>query len=850
MSYTPPLEAEVTAFKTTTPLASGATFTSSAVDVNGYSQVQTEVLASNDGKIDISFCADSGCTDVVRSLSIPYVASNGYQFFAAPAFGNFIEYKFTNNGTVTQTDFYYTTKILTTAISPQLLTTGAFIAPSMVTSLGRNIQVGQDVNGTFVNAPNGGIDDDNSTSTPLSGTGVFNGAFVNTDGYVSTSIFVKSDQDSATKGVQIIHSSDGVTDERVISFSYISADNPQGIVYLIPASTKYFRMKYINGAVAQTGFTASIKFETSPQMLPTLPVNIPISDNTLANTVKAISVGQQPDSTYNNSPHDGLGFSTFDVLVSGATYSSGILDMSSYTQVQTDVTSDGSGTIDIEFIRDAAGTDVVRELSIPYVGGSGFKMFSAPAFTPYVRYNFTSTTTGMTDFYFDTKFTTKSISGQILGMNDFIAGGMVANLGRNVLVGKNDAGNFNNVTTDNQNNLKVDTSNNRVTYDEFPVSEFTAISQLHFPYNINTDLTNVFLLGSGTVTQADNMAIVATSPSGSATESAALESEKTITFRAGEGAVGRFSCLFTDFSPNGATSVQGIGLGDANDGFGYTMVGTSSELNVTYRTSGTSTSFPQSQWNEDVMDGTSSSSNPSGMLLDVTKGNVYQVSYGSGFGCVYFSIESQSTGQMVLVHTLHLSNIRTTPAAYNPTFALRAEVFKDGTADANDYVMKVADMSSFSQGNNKITGAINAFENSKNIGSTNTCLFNLQNKSTVFGGATGNNKVSAILQSISLINDSNGAGTFSIYENATIGGTPSYTDIDANTSVISQDTAGTTVTGGKLLWVGGVGKDNGDSATLFDLGIAMRPGSIYSFVARTLGGANDMSIGLVWVEDF
>ena len=163
MSYTPPLEAEVTAFKTTTPLASGATFTSSAVDVNGYSQVQTEVLASNDGKIDISFCADSGCTDVVRSLSISYVASNGYQFFAAPAFGNFIEYSFTNTDLTTsgQTDFYYTTKILTTAISPQLLTTDAFIAPSMVTSLGRNIQVGTDVNGTFVNSPNGGIDDGN-----------------------------------------------------------------------------------------------------------------------------------------------------------------------------------------------------------------------------------------------------------------------------------------------------------------------------------------------------------------------------------------------------------------------------------------------------------------------------------------------------------------------------------------------------------------------------------------------------------------------------------------------------------------------------------------------------------------
>jgi hypothetical protein len=486
MSYTPPLEAEVTAFKTTTPLASGATFTSSAVDVNGYSQVQTEILASHDGTIAISFCADSGCTDVVRSLSIPYVAANGYQFFAAPAFGNFIEYNFTNNGTVTQTDFYYTTKILTTAISPQLLTTDAFIAPSMVTSLGRNIQVGTNVNGTFVNSPNGGIDDGNSTTTPLSGTGVFNGTFVNTDGYVSTSIFVKSDQDSATKGVQVIHSSDGVNDERVISFSYISADNPQGIIYLIPASTKYFRMKYINGAVAQTGFTASIKFETSPQMLPTLPVNLPITDNTLANTVKSISVGQQPDGTYNNSPHDGLGFSTSTPLISGATYDSGVLDMSEFTQVQTDVTSDGSGTIDIEFIRDAAGTDVLRNLSIPYVGGSGFKMFSAPAFTPYVRYQFTSTSSGMSDFYFDTKFTTKSISGQILGMNDFISPSMVANLGRNVLVGQEgSAGGFNNVSV-------APTTNDSGTYHNLQVVSGARPSQLpgRTPVKIVLDISN------------------------------------------------------------------------------------------------------------------------------------------------------------------------------------------------------------------------------------------------------------------------------------------------------------------------------------------------------------------------
>ena len=100
-----------------------------------------------------------------------------------------------------------------------------------------------------------------------------------------------------------------------------------------------------------------------------------------------------------------------------------------------------------------------------------------------------------------------------------------------------------------------------------------------------------------------------------------------------------------------------------------------------------------------------------------------------------------------------------------------------------------------------------------------------------------------------MINDTNGAGTFRLWENATLGGSPSYTDISANTSVISQDTAGTTVTGGKLLWVGGAGKDNGQSVDLTSLGIKMRPGSTYTFSCSTLGGDNAMAIGVVWAED-
>jgi hypothetical protein len=145
------LPAEVTGFVTVVPLGIGGNFDSGVLDVNGRTQVQTEILASHDGTINISFCADSGGVDVVRSLSIPYVATGGYQFFAAPAFGNFIKYEFLNTSGSVQTDFYYTTKFLTVAIAPQLLTTGAFIAPAMVANLGRNIIVGQDENGVFGN---------------------------------------------------------------------------------------------------------------------------------------------------------------------------------------------------------------------------------------------------------------------------------------------------------------------------------------------------------------------------------------------------------------------------------------------------------------------------------------------------------------------------------------------------------------------------------------------------------------------------------------------------------------------------------------------------------------------------
>ena len=137
MSYILNESNERTAFVTTDVLTSGATYTSSVIDLDGFTQVQTEVDSSEDGTLTITFYSDSAGTNAVRTLSVPYTAANGYQFFSAPAFVNYVKYQFTNNGTSTQTDFYYTTKILRTSLSPQIVTLDGFLTPSMTTVASR-----------------------------------------------------------------------------------------------------------------------------------------------------------------------------------------------------------------------------------------------------------------------------------------------------------------------------------------------------------------------------------------------------------------------------------------------------------------------------------------------------------------------------------------------------------------------------------------------------------------------------------------------------------------------------------------------------------------------------------------
>ncbi len=106
----------------------------------------------------------------------------------------------------------------------------------------------------------------------------------------------------------------------------------------------------------------------------------------------------------------------------------------------------------------------------------------------------------------------------------------------------------------------------RAAFGEALVAQPTPVVQLQFPYNINTDLIEKQENASGTITQADGMAVV---QSGAAASSGAHMLSKTaLKYEPGQGALVRFTALFTTGVAN---SLQLAGIGDVGDGlfFGY-----------------------------------------------------------------------------------------------------------------------------------------------------------------------------------------------------------------------------------------------------------------------------------------
>ena len=601
---------------------------------------------------------------------------------------------------------------------------------------------------------------------------------------------------------------------------------------------RYFRVRYVNGSSAQSTFRLYTYY--GENFLPSnAPLNQSISNDQDAIISRSVLIGAIPDGSYQNIQADGVGFSTSDLLENGATYDSGVLSLVGYTQVQSHILSDVDGTVVIDFIRDSAGTDILRTLTIPYTGGSGYQTFAAPAFTPYVRYRFTADEAGQSDFYFDTKFLTKSVNGQLLGVDAFISPLMVSQLNRSVLVGRTSGNYYANVAIEPvTNELKV--SIPRSAFGEVETVRPTPIVQIDFVYNINADIVDSSTTGSGTVTQANSMAVLSTTAASSS--SAKIQSKRLVKYRPGQGTHIRGTALFTTGAAN---STQLFGAGDDVNGVFFGYNGTS--FGVLHRNNSIDTWIPQTSWNGDIMNGSGGVNNQSSITLDPTKGNVYEIQFQwLGFGSITFSIENPATGTFIPVHNINYANNNTVPSFTNPSFPIIWEV--ENTTNATNIVLKGASALAEVEGIVEYLGPRNAIGNTKSgVTTTLTNILTVRNKST-YQSTTNRTPINIIKYTVAV--DGTKPAEFQLIKNTTLGGSPSYTDISTNTSVVEYDTAGTTITGGQVIDFDTIAKDGSITIVPSPIDVFLNPGETLTLAVAATTSTTDATASIRWVEEF
>ena len=221
----------------------------------------------------------------------------------------------------------------------------------------------------------------------------------------------------------------------------------------------------------------------------------------------------------------------------------------------------------------------------------------------------------------------------------------------------------------------------------------------------------------------------------------------------------------------------------------------------------------QADW-DDPMDG----NGRSGMTLDHTKLNVFEIRYQYlGSGKIDLCIENDKTGLFIVVHSVQYANTSTEPSTHNPNY--HHTMWVNNKATTSDIILKSGSYGYFVEGK---TGFIELHQPENSSGTkekttvtAEVAIFTIRNKASY---VSKTNFIDILLLGFGgsiEASSANNLGNIRLVQNATLGGTPSFSDINTNNSVVEIDVAGTTVTGGKDLDISDLaGKNDRDK---FDL---------------------------------
>lgn len=245
---------------------------------------------------------------------------------------------------------------------------------------------------------------------------------------------------------------------------------------------------------------------------------------------------------------------------------------------------------------------------------------------------------------------------------------------------------------------------------------------------------------------------------------------------------------------------------------------------------------PQSQWNGDKLDGTG----PSGVTLDPSKGNVYEIGMQYlGFGSIDLKIEAVPTNgnnpDLVVVHTFRFPNARTTPHVTNPSFPFTMAAYSAGST--TDVSVSVGSFGGFIEGQKRLTGPRMTYFNPAGATSSTSAyipLFTFRNE-RVYGGRA-NQSIVNLMSVTGAARSANSLTTFVVIRDATITGTPNFTQFSTNSNTY-WDTAATGCSftnNEQIIWSGSVA-ESGQFNFSFTDDVTLQPGETATLAVRSVG---------------
>jgi hypothetical protein len=301
-------------------------------------------------------------------------------------------------------------------------------------------------------------------------------------------------------------------------------------------------------------------------------------------------------------------------------------------------------------------------------------------------------------------------------------------------------------------------------------------------------------------------------------------------------------------------------LGPMNGTFSFTSTGNATATFVTKQVGVAQTDYwtYQEDWNIDKMDGSNKiDTNPSGMTLDPTKLNVYQINMRwLGVGTISFAMEDQASGTIVYVHREHYTNQHTSPHILNPSFKITYAAYN--ITNTANLKVRGASMMAAIEGTVWQNELTRSWSSSKSSLSQNVThhLMTIKNSVVTNGlaGANNGNYVlnvkEAIVKSLSVsVQATDPSIVYLFFDASSFSSNHSYINIPYCNQVHSIVTGTLNTDVDTAVYTGLMAINGTINIDLSAYRITIPPGSQISIAVRSTNGITQCTCALVWSED-